>query len=144
MSNKTEQNQDLVFLFENFIKPGCVLKEKEVVPGFKVKLKALNTGELVMAEAIANSEKIPVDIVTKIRAASILSRAIVSINGVDIDIDGSTQEETTSRRSVLYTQLLNTPAIVVQRTYEFYISVVEEQNQRYTNAGQNLEDFQNF
>ena len=42
--NKEEKNditQDLSMIFENFIKTGVVEKEKEIVPGFKIKVKVL-------------------------------------------------------------------------------------------------------
>ena len=51
MENKeNELGQDLFKIFDNFIKTGVVVEEKEVVNGMKIKLKILNNSEHLEAE----------------------------------------------------------------------------------------------
>ncbi|MCX8074098.1 MAG: hypothetical protein N2749_00730 [Clostridia bacterium] len=136
---------DLNIFFDNFIKTGEVVKEKEIAPNFKVKLRVLNTGELLAAETILKATNdIPTDIVAKVRAASILSQAIISINDLDIEKNNATQEENNLRRINLYKQLLRMPAIIVQKTYALYIDAVQEQNSLYENLDETVEKVKNF
>lgn len=137
-------NSDLTMIFENFIKPGVVVEEKEVVPGFKVKLKPLNTEELLIAESIMHNEKAPADIVARVRGASILSRAIISLNGASIERDDFSEEDTRLRRALLYKQLLQLPAIVIHKTYKFYIECVNKQQDLYMNPQEVIEKVENF
>lgn len=141
---KVSANSDLSLLFENFLKPGIVIKEKEIVPGYTLKVKPLGTGELLMAEAIMDSAKAPSDIVAKVRGASILSQAIISINGLEIEPEGKTAEEIRLRRIELYAQLLKTPPVIVHKSYQFYISCVEEQNKKYENLDEVTKEVENF
>ena len=145
--NKEEKNditQDLSMIFENFIKTGVVEKEKEIVPGFKIKVKVLNTGELLVAESIMNNSSAPADIVARVRAASILSQAILILNGSPVEREDLSKEDIRVRRAMLYTELLKMPAMVIHKAYEFYIECVEEQNGKYTNIGETIKDMQNF
>lgn len=136
---------DLNIFFDNFIKSGEVVKEKEIAPNFKVKLRVLNTGELLSAESIMKATTdIPADIVAKVRAASILSQAIISINDLEIEKNNLTQEENNMRRVNLYKQLLKMPAIVIQKSYELYIEAVKEQNDLYENLDETIEKVKNF
>ena len=143
---KNPAESDLSLFFENFIKTGIVTKEREIVPGFKVKLKVLNIGELMSAETISfqmNSD-FPVDVVLKLRSASVLSQAILSVNGIEILKDSNTKQENRSRQNLLYRQLLDMPAYVIQKTYELYIEAVEEQNNIYKTANSVGDKIENF
>ena len=92
MENKeNELGQDLFKIFDNFIKPGVVVEEKEVVNGMKIKLRVLNISEQLEAESIISTERVPADVVAKVRGASILSQAILSINGSDIEKENLTK-----------------------------------------------------
>jgi hypothetical protein len=138
-------NQDITLFFNNFIKSGEVIKERTVAPNFKVKLRVLNTGELLAAESVLlSTEGIASDIVAKVRAASILSQAVISINGIDIEKENLKKEENNMRRSSLYQQLLKTPAIIVQKAYALYIEAVKEQNEMYDDIGELTEKTKNF
>ena len=145
MTNPKE-NDDLLNFFEEFLKPGVVIKEKEVVDGFKIKLKVLNSEELLQAESILlnSNSTIPVDILHKVRAASILSQSILQLNGIVIDKEEAPKEEARLRRHELYKQILKMPAILVQKTYEFYIEAVNEQNSFYENGKESIEKIENF
>lgn len=141
-----KHDDDLFNFFENFLKPGVIVREKEVVPGFSVKLKVLNTEELLVAESILlnASGNIPFDVLQKVRGASILSQAIISLNGMAVERDDMSKEENRSRRSSLYNQLLKMPSILIQKTYEFYVDAVVEQNKIYDapeKISQNIENF---
>lgn len=134
----------MALLFDNFIKTGVIEKEKEIVEGFKIKLRVLNTGELLIAESIMKESTAPVDIVARIRAASILSQSIISINGSKINRDDFSEMDVRKRRIVLYQQLLRMPAIVIQKTYEFYMECVNEQNSKYENFKETADEIRNF
>lgn len=144
MEENKHNNSDLSMIFENFIKTGRVEKEKEIVKGFTIRLKVLNTGELLIAESIMNSNSAPADIVARVRAASILSQALITLNGSKIERDDFTKEEIRIRRSLLYTELLKMPAMVIQKTYKFYIDCVEEQNSKYQDIPAMMEEIENF
>lgn len=139
-----ELNKDLSMIFDNFIKTGVVEKEKEIVRGFKLRLKVLNTGELLVAESIMNNSTAPSDIVARVRAASILSQAIISLNGSEIERDDLEKDEIRVRRAMLYTELLKMPAMVIHKAYEFYIDCVNEQNNKYNNVSETIGEIQNF
>jgi len=137
---------DIETFFEDFLKKGVVVDEKDIVEGFKVKLKVLNTEELLISEAILLSANptIPIDVIEKIRAASILSQAIISINGIPIERDNLDKYENSKKRESLYKQILRMPAIVIQKTYQFYIDCVQRQNNIYINEGKIVDDIKNF
>lgn len=137
-------SDDITKLFDNFIKEGVVIKEEEVLPDLKIKLKVLSVGELLAAQSIIDESSGPVDIVSKVRGASILSQAILALNNMDIEKDSYSPKEIRIRRATLYTQILRMPSIAVQKMYELYLRAVEEQNQRYNNIGKMAEDIENF
>lgn len=124
-------------IFDNFLKPGVVIREAEVVPGMKVKMRPLNIQEMALAFSVINSEQTPADVYGKVRAVSTLAQAIMAVNDVEITQDA---------RGQLYQQLSRLPAVVVERLYEFYASLVEEQNHIYTQAGTDeaIEAVENF
>lgn len=151
MQTMQEQNQekmdvtkDLSMIFENFIKTGVVEEEKEIVPGFKIRVKVLNTGELLIAESIMNNSSAPADIVARVRAASILSQAILTLNGSPVEREDLSKEDIRVRRAMLYTELLKMPAMVIHKAYEFYIECVNKQNSKYDNISETMKDMQNF
>ena len=86
----------------------------------------------------------PDDVVEKVRGASILSQAILSINGSDIEKENLTKEEVRTRRFVLYKQLLSLPSIVIQKMYEFYIDCLKKQEDIYVNFDKTVDDIKNF
>ena len=139
-------NQELSIFFENFLKEGTIVKEKEIVPGLKIKIKVLNTEELLVAESILSNQNphIPSDVIIKVRAASILSQAIVKLNDMDIERDNLSEEENNARRRGLYKQVLKMPALVIQKAYEFYIEAVQEQNSIYDNPKELSDKISNF
>lgn len=142
---KENMNADLTNLFENFIKPGIVEDEKEVVKGFKIKVKVLDVGELATAEAIiVKEDEVPIDVIAKVRAAKILSQATLAINDVPIEKKDMSETEKRQRRFVLYKEFLRLPAIVIQKSYEFYLECVRKQENFYNNIGEMQEQTKNF
>jgi hypothetical protein len=138
--------EDLNMFFDNFIMTGVVVKEEEVVPGFKLKLKVLNTEELLTAESILlrANPGIPFDVIEKLRAASILSQSVLDINGVPVDKEDCTKEQNHVRRSMLYRKLLQMPAIVIQKSYELYVKAAREQTDLYTKTTETDKKIENF
>jgi hypothetical protein len=144
MANDFKSTDDLSSFFESFIKKGQVTNEAEVVPGFKIKLKALSLGETLSAEAVMNIiENVPPDIINKVRCASILSRSLLEINGIPVENEGDTSEDIRKRRDGLYSNLMKMPAYVIQKAYDFYIKVVIEQSKIYSDGelGEKIENF---
>ena len=137
---------DLMSFFDNFLKTGVIVKEKLIVPGFQVKLKVLNTEELLLAETIlaATNPNIPMDVIQKVRAASILAQAIITINGLEVEKEDMAPGENSKRRDNLYRHILKMPALVIQKTYEFYIEAVKEQNALYENHAETGKKIENF
>lgn len=127
-------------LFNNLIIPGVLIKEKEVVPGVKIKLKPLDVGEIVMAENMINND-IPKDIATKLRAASILSRAIISIN--DLSFESEVRDERESKIRTLYSYLLKLPPLMIFKAYDFYLETVKEHDS-FIMSGKRDEEIGNF
>lgn len=152
MSQNTENNtkeftpnDDLDLFFNDFIKRGDVCKEREIVPGFNIKVRVLSTGELISAEAVMRTTpNFPMDVVQKVRCASILSQAIISINGMQVVKEGSSKEEEYSRRSNLYKRLLDMASYVVTKSYELYLEAVTEQSELYTNPEKVSKKIENF
>ena len=144
MEKENMDNKDLNLFFENFLKTSELIKEKEITPGLTVKLRVLSAGDLLVAQSIMGHSDSPTDIVVKIRAASILSQALISINEMVIERDGFTEREIRERRVALYSQLLKMPSMVIQKMYELYLEAVEEQNNKYTNFSETTDDIVNF
>ena len=139
-TKKDDMNIDIMSLFDNFIKPGVIEDEKEVVKGFKIKVKVLDVGELAPAEAIiVREDEVPVDVIAKVRAAKILSQATLAINDVPIERGDMNETEKRERRILLYKQFLRLPAIAIQKSYEFYLDCVTKQENFYND----VEDIQN-
>lgn len=142
---RPSNNDDLFNIFDEIIKPGNVELEREVMNGWTVRVKVLDTGEAVAAEAVMRYDgAIPSDLVARVRGASILSRAIVSINGDVIEREGMDRRAIDARRSVLYTQLLKLPAVIIQKTYELYVEAYEKQQEYYKNLNKTGEEIKNF
>jgi hypothetical protein len=143
---KAEENSsfDLDNIFDTFIKEGSITKEKEIVPGFRIKLKVLSVGELLSAEAAINADMMPMDVVVRARSARILSVALVSINGVDIERPSDTKEVVLERRNACYRKLLDMAPIVIQKAYEYYIELVKEQTAYYEKDKKLVEETENF
>jgi hypothetical protein len=137
---------DLDIFFENFIKRGTVIEEDEITPGFKIAVKVLDTGELLTAESVlaTTNPHIPYDIIQKVRAASILSQAIIRVNGIDVEKEGLSKEKNHERRTGLYSKLLKMPALLVQKAYELYIKAVKKQNEIYGNQKKMIDNIENF
>jgi len=147
MSEETKKAPiDLENLFDNIIKDGFKSKEKEIVPGFKVKLRPLSYNELVKAEAEISRRNpdIPADVTVKLRCGKILAAAIISINGVLIEDDSDTIEGNTARRTYLYDKLVTGPAVILQDTYVYYINTVAEEEAFYRNDKETVEAVENF
>lgn len=134
--------KDMDLIFDGLIKRGVIIEEREIVKGFKIKVKPLTTGELILAEAVYSS-KASDDFLVKVRAASILSKAIISINGNSVENDAFSAEENNQRRRALYNHLLELPMIIVTKAYDFYLECVHKQNNIFEDgqAGEAIENF---
>ena len=146
MSEKKERDFEFEVFFDNLITKGRVEKEEEVTPGFKVKVRPLNTDEQITAEtiALANNPYIPTDVIEKVRIVNILTRAIISVNGVEIGAQEGDSEEIKKRRAKLHDKIMKMPTSVVDAIYSLYVKVYEEQRKLYSpedNLGEKIENF---
>ena len=127
-------SMDLNTFFEGFIKEGQFTEESDFGNGMKVTVKPLNMGELIEAEAIIRNSNpnIPMDSMVKLRAASILSKAITKIGDSVIERSDMTEEQISMRRFTLYAQLIKMPPSLITKMYAFYLEVVKKQDEYYT------------
>ena len=147
-------NEELYSFFSNFITEGKVYKEKEVAPGFFVKLRALTTEEIIEAESVilnATDNLIVADIGARIRSCSILSFAIETIGNKEIytqeELTEATEEaknSATYKRAAMYNNLLKLPPQLLSKIYELYLEAVREQNTLYQNPEKIEEQSENF
>ena len=139
-------SKDLTSFFENFIKKNQLVKEFDFGNDFTVKLRPCKTAELMDAELFIRGQNpgVPIDTMVKLRAAAILSKAIVSLCGVEIEKDGETEENNNIRRIALYSKLLELPPDLIEKMYKAYIEVVDEQAKLYREPGKLKENIENF
>lgn len=139
-------SRDLNSFFENFIKKNQLVKEYDFGNDFKVKMRPCQTAELMDAELFVRGQNpgVPVDTMVKLRAAAILSKAITSLCGVEIEKPDASEDENNIRRISLYTKLLELPPDLIEKMYECYINVVDEQARMYTTPGKLKENIENF
>lgn len=145
MSEENKKILDLENIFDDIIKEGYKAKEKEILPGFKVKLRPLSYNELSRAEAEISRRNpgVPEDITVKLRCAKILSYAIIALNDSLID-DPEQPEKNEERRIYLYDRLVKMPTIFVQEAYQLYIESVMEEDNFYRNPVEVGEEIENF
>jgi hypothetical protein len=143
-----EKKYDIEFInfFDDLIQKGKVEKEEEIIPGMKVKLSPLDTNAQIAAEMvqIANNPYVPVDTIEKIRAISILSKAIVAINGASIVKENATTEENDARRKALYNKLFDLPSHVIDKAYNLYVEAIEQQKKIYGDVPKLEGNIRNF
>ncbi|MEG0728124.1 MAG: hypothetical protein RR420_00740 [Anaerovoracaceae bacterium] len=130
--------------FEDFIKRGQIVEEKEVLPGMNIKLRALNTEESLNAESIIRESKLPADIVAKVRAASILSQALISINGMPIVDENDSDDIQRIKRMHMYNNLMKTAPVAVEKMYALYVQAVNKQVEIHNSPSIMMEECENF
>ena len=146
MSDTSTKSPDIENIFDAIIRDGYKAKEREVLPGFKVKLRPLSYNELSRAEAeiSRHNPDVPQDITVKLRCAKILSAAIIAINGNLIDMPDQ-PETNEARRVYLYDRLVRMPTVHVQEAYQLYLEAVAEEADFYRKGSKlNAEDTANF
>lgn len=120
------------------------MKKREVVPGFKVKLRPLSSGESINAESlvIASNPLIPADTILKIRSVSRLSKAIISINNIDIIEEDWDREKKDEAMKALYKKLMDLPGSVIDEIYKFFIEVSDREKELYSkDLNEKIENF---
>lgn len=139
-------SKDLNGFFEGFIKKNQLIKEYDFGNDFKVKMRPCKTAELMDAELFVRGQNpgVPIDTMVKLRAAAILSKAIVSLCGVEIEKPELDEKDNDIRRISLYTKLLDLPPELIEKMYQSYIDVVDEQAGMFSNPGQLKENIENF
>jgi len=147
MSNKTENRSEskiiaLDNIFDDFIKPGQIQEEKEIVPGFKIKVKPLNLQDLALSDLVNGADMMPNDVLVKVKAAKVLSMAILAVNDKLIESDDENEES--KLREALYKNLMKLPAIVVQKSYEFYLDISKKRDELFINSKEVSETLENF
>ena len=147
-------NEEVYAFFSDFIQKGKVYKSGEVAPGFFVKLRALNTEEVMEAESVVinmSDNLIVADIGVRIRSCSILSYAIEVLGDNEIysqdEILKATEEDKKSasfKRAAMYNNLLKLPPQLLEKMYAMYLEAVKEQNAMYNDPKQIEDKSENF
>ena len=129
MDKKVEEvSQDILNIFDTFIKKGTIEREREIIPGLKIKLRPLSLGEVSDAEARVNHmSDVSPDVVHKIRSAIILSEAIIALNDSPIEKENTEIADIKIRRRSLYIKLMQMPTSIIMKIWEEYLSAVKEQ-----------------
>lgn len=141
---KENNNFNFEKAFETLLMKGTIEEEREVVPGFKVKLRPLSSGESINAESlvIASNPLIPADTILKIRSVSRLSKAIISINNIDIIEEDWDREKKDEAMKALYKKLMDLPGSVIDEIYEFFIEVSNREKELYSkDLNEKIENF---
>lgn len=143
--NMHNSARDLSDFFEGFIKKNKLIRTRDFGHDFVVSMHPCSMEDLIEAELLIKGDnmQIPVDTLVRLRSAAILSKAIVSIAGLEIEIDDDTQK-TRYRKYALYDQLLHLPPELLKQMYEFYLEIVEEQNQYYSSGDELKNNIENF
>ena len=148
---KKVTDEDLVFgdmdkMFEDIIMIGNIEKEKVIAKGFKIKVKPLSAEETFIAERTINLNiySTPQDIVGRVRNISILCSSIIALNDISIDRDDLEEKDNRKRRVKLYEKLMDLPTEVLQKAYDFYLTVVADQNKLFENDEDVVEGITNF
>lgn len=128
MKDTENKTMDIENIFENLLKPGNLQEEREVVPGLKVKIRALTAEEIMLAELQCYRPGVPQNISKKLMSAAILARAIIEMNGVPIRNSELSDEENDSRILKTYQKIIALPPVIIEKMYEFYIDVVKKQD----------------
>jgi hypothetical protein len=103
-------------------------------------IKPLTAGELLEAESVqlAASDRVPKDIVARVRMVSTLSYAILSINGIPVDRE---KPEDKDGKLNLYKLLMKLPPAFIDQLYSSYLKLVETQNKTILNFSKDVENF---
>jgi hypothetical protein len=137
---------DINNISDDFIKQGFPPQEKEIFPGFTVKLRPLSYNEMCRAESEISRQNpdVPPDVTVKLRCGKILSYAITEINGIPME-DKEVPERNMLRRIALYDRFMTGPTDLVQETYKFYLQTVEAENAYYRKPIREIEEgIENF
>ena len=147
MTGKSKETKfDFEIFMDNLITKGKIEKEKEITPEFKIKLRPLDVDEQIIAESVvmANNPYIPYDTVQKIRAISILSKAIISINSIPICKEDTSEKEEEEIRGKLYKKMMKLPGSIIDDAYNFYFETVLEKKKLYQDGDALNENIKNF
>ena len=147
MANKNEKVSDNILgidkIFDNFLKPGKIREEKTIFEGFTIAIEPLTLNDLTLVSYVSYREGMPQDVIVKVRAARILSKAIISINGCKV-ADGEDKEEDNAARDHLYSKIMEMPAVVVEKMYQFYLEVEDKRDSIFKNPEDVSKAIENF
>lgn len=138
---------DIDKIFDTLITTGRVELEREIFPGFTVKVRPLNTSEQLFAEsklAIANNPDMPRDVVQRARMLSILSDATIAINGKPIISSEFPDEMNAERRRAMNTNYMKLPPDMIDQVFALYLEAVGQQNRIYSDGKGLKEGVSNF
>lgn len=127
-------------IFNDFLKPGKIVRKKEILPGLTIKVTPIGVGKLAISQNVATGLNDATS--AKVSACRVLSEAISEIN--DEVIFAETEEELAKIRSALYATLFEMPPFVIQLMYEFYLSVEKEQESILRNPNDLQKSIENF
>lgn len=130
-------------IFDDFIKPGKIQKEKEVLKDWKIKIQPLDLKDSTIVHLMGGNTDMPFEATAKIKSARLLSKAIISINGYNVVADGQEDRED-ELRSALYTNIMKLPPVVVEKMFQFYLEVEDERDKIFKNPDKVAKEIENF
>lgn len=145
--NQEAISQDIISMFDTIISKGELHQDFQIADNLTLTLKVLNTGELLAAEAEAttNHPYFPMDIVNRGRIVSILTRATVAINGVDVTQTNLSKQENEARRNTLYRKIMQLPPEIVEKAHKDYMELQSKQVEALSKPiDELLEDVKSF
>ena len=147
-------NEEMYDFFKDFILKSKVYKEKEVAPGFSVRVRALSAEEIIEAESVVatlSDYLIVSDVAVRIRSCSILSYAVEKLGDNEIytqeELDAVTKEAkdmANLKRASMYNNLMKLPPLLLNKVYDLYLEAVKEQNELYSDPEKVGEKSKNF
>lgn len=146
-SKEDALSKDFLGILDNVITKSEFVKTCKITSDLEIELKALDVGEMLVAESRIDLNPIamPADISYRARNLSIVAEATISLNGVPIRRDNLTEEQNRDRVRSLYRKYLKLPSSVVDKICDEYKNLVEEQGKFLSKSGEEIqEDIENF
>lgn len=140
-------SRDFLSVLDNVITKSEFIKEFKINDSFTIELKALGTGELLMAESRISLDptSLPPDISYRARNLSIIASATVSVNGIPIKRDDMSEDDNGARVTSLYKKFLKMPPSLADEICKKYDELVKEQREFINKDFKELsEDVENF
>ena len=134
--------EDVSSLLDELITDGRVSREFTVTDRLKITLRTLTIEEILEADTvnIAAEERVPKDVIDRVRGVCTLVYATEKLNNIKIIVDD--WEKTRANRNMLREKYMKFPPGLFEKIYGYYLELVDEVNKKLlVNIGSNIENF---